>query len=234
MNLLILGRGKTGSLVAEVARERGHSVEVLCSEDNPGGKALTADRLRGVDVVLDFTTPQAVIPNIIACAAAGATMVVGTTGWHKQMAQVQELVERSGIGFLWASNFSVGVNIFFEIARAAAAALRQGYIGRITERHHAQKKDVPSGTAVVLQKILNETGDADVQIDSVREGDTVGMHVMFFDSPNDSMMLVHDAKSRRGFAEGAVRAAEWLAGKKGFYEFREVLQSPPPAPASIQ
>ena len=234
MNLLILGRGKTGSLVAEVARERGHSVEVLCSEDNPGGKALTADRLRGVDVVLDFTTPQAVIPNIIACAAAGATMVVGTTGWHKQMAQVQELVERSGIGFLWASNFSVGVNIFFEIARAAAAALRHGYLGRITERHHAQKKDVPSGTAVVLQKILNETGDADVQIDSVREGDTVGMHVMFFDSPNDSMMLVHDAKSRRGFAEGAVRAAEWLAGKKGFFEFKDVLKSEPPAPASIQ
>ena len=91
MNLLILGRGKTGSLVAEVARERGHQVEVLGSEDNPGGKALVAERLQGVDVVLDFTTPQAVIPNIIACAAAGATMVVGTTGWHKQMAQVQEL-----------------------------------------------------------------------------------------------------------------------------------------------
>ncbi len=232
MNLLILGHGKTGSLVAEVARERGHQVEALGSAENPGGKALTAERLKGVDAVLDFTTPQAVIPNVIACAAAGATMVVGTTGWYKQLSQVRELVERSGMGFLWASNFSVGVNVFFEIARAAAAALRQGYLARITERHYAQKKDVPSGTAIVLQKILNEGGDADVQIDSVREGDTVGMHVMFFDSPNDSMMLVHDAKSRRGFAEGAVRAAEWLAGKKGFYEFKDVLQAPPSASSS--
>ncbi len=222
MNLLLLGRGKTGALVAEVALERGHSVHSLGSADNPGGAALTPERLRDFDLVADFTTPNAVIPNILACAMAGKSMVVGTTGWTKEVGRVRELVETTGIGFLHASNFSIGVNLFFDIVRTAGAALRYGYVGKITERHHVHKKDAPSGTAVVLQKLVRETGGQEIEIASVREGDTVGMHVVFFDSPNDSMMLVHDAKSRRGFAEGAVRAAEWLLGKKGFFDFKDV------------
>ena len=130
-------------------------------------------------------------------------------------------MERSGSGFLYASNFSVGVNIFFEIASAAAAALQQGYAARIVERHHAQKKDAPSGTAASIKQRL---GSGDVEITSIREGEAVGQHVIMLDSPNDTMMLVHDAKSRRGFAEGAVLAAEWLQGKKGFFEFKDVLK----------
>ncbi|HXE91000.1 MAG TPA: dihydrodipicolinate reductase C-terminal domain-containing protein [Terriglobales bacterium] len=224
MNLLVLGRGKTGSLVAEVARERGHQVRSLGAAENEAGRALTREGLEGVDVVLDFTTPRAVLANIEACAAAGASMVVGTTGWYDDLPRVRELVERSGVGFLYAANFSVGVNVFFEIARAAAAALRQGYRGGIVERHHAQKKDKPSGTAVKLQKILEDASGAQVEVTSVREGDTVGTHVLLLDSGGDTMMLIHDAKSRRTFAEGAVRAAEWLQGKKGFYEFKQVLE----------
>ena len=221
MNLLVLGRGKTGSLVAEVATARGHKVRVLGGEENAGAAALTNDLLRDFDCVIDFTTPAAVIPNIIACTQASTNMVVGTTGWYDKLLKVKELVEHSGAGFLYASNFSVGMNIFFNIAAEAGAALEQGYSARIVERHHAQKKDSPSGTAVTIRQKL---GSEDVEITSIREGDAAGQHVIMLDSPNDTMMLVHDAKSRRGFAEGAVMAAEWLQGKNGFFEFKDALK----------
>ena len=149
MILLILGRGKTGSLVAEVARQRGHEVRVLGSAENRKAAGLTPATLRDVAVVIDFTTPQAVLENVAACTHARKNMVVGTTGWYEKLPKIRELVTRSGIGLLYASNFSVGVNVFFEVARAAAAALQHGYNGEIMERHHAQKKDAPSGTAVV-------------------------------------------------------------------------------------
>jgi len=222
MHLLVLGKGKTGLLVAEVARERGHQVRVLASSDNPGGSALTGENFHRVDVVIDFTTPKAVVENIAACARAGATMVVGTTGWYAELPRIRELVEKSGIGFLYASNFSVGVNVFFDVAQASAAALQQGYSGAIEERHHAHKKDKPSGTAAVLQRILKEKSGAELEITSVREGDVVGTHIVTLRSPGDTITLTHEAHSRRGFAEGAVRAAEWLAGKKGFFDFKDV------------
>jgi len=221
MNLLVLGRGKTGSLVAEVAASRGHKLRVLGGEENVGASALTKDFLREFDCVIDFTTPTAAIPNIIACTQASANMVVGTTGWYDKLPKIKELVEHSNSGFLYASNFSVGMNIFFDIAGMAAEAIKQGYTARIVERHHAQKKDAPSGTAVTIRQKL---GSEDIEITSIREGDAAGQHVIMLDSPNDTMMLVHDAKSRRGFAEGAVIAAEWLQGRKGFFEFEDALR----------
>jgi 4-hydroxy-tetrahydrodipicolinate reductase len=115
------------------------------------------------------------------------------------------------------------VNIFFAIAAAAATGIVQGYVPKIVERHHAQKKDAPSGTAVSIQRIVEDIAKVQPEITSVREGDTIGSHVLLLDSPNDTMMLVHDAKNRRGFADGAVRAAEWLKGKTGFYEFRKIF-----------
>ena len=222
MNLLILGRGKTGSLVAQVARERGHEVAVLCAADNPRASALSAERLREVDVVIDFTTPQAVVENIEACVRAGKNMVVGATGWYGELGKVRQMVEKSGTGFLYAANFSVGINLFFEVARTAAAALQHHYLGQIFERHHAQKKDAPSGTAVTLQKIIEDAAGTELEIISFREGDVVGMHEVVLHSPSDTIYICHDAKSRRGFAEGAVRAAEWLAGEKGFFDFKDV------------
>jgi 4-hydroxy-tetrahydrodipicolinate reductase len=222
MNLLVLGKGKTGSLVAQVARERGHQFRALTSGDNPDGTALLGENLKSVDVVVDFTTPRAVVENIAACARAGATMVVGTTGWYGELPSIRELVEKSGIGFIYASNFSVGVNVFFDVAQAAAAALGQGYSGAIEERHHAQKKDKPSGTAAVLQQILKEKSGVELEITSVREGDIVGTHIITLHSSGDTITLAHEAHSRRGFAEGAVRAAEWLAGRKGFFDFKDV------------
>jgi len=163
-----------------------------------------------------------VVENIAACARTRASMVVGTTGWYGELPRIREMVEKSGIGFVYASNFSVGVNVFFDIAQAAAAALAQGYSGAIEERHHAQKKDTPSGTAAVLQKILKEKSGIELEITSVREGDIVGAHIITLNSSADTLTLAHEAHSRRGFAEGAVRAAEWLADKKGFFDFRDV------------
>jgi 4-hydroxy-tetrahydrodipicolinate reductase len=222
MRLLLLGRGKTGSLVAEVARQRGHEVRVLGSADNLHGSALIAEKLVETDVVLDFTTPQAVMENIEACARAGKNIVVGATGWYGELPYVKNLVEKSGIGLLYGGNFSIGVNLFFEIARTAAAALEHQYLGQIFERHHVHKKDAPSGTAVIIRNVVKEACGKELEVISFREGDVVGMHELVLDSAADTIYLCHDAKSRRGFAEGAVCAAEWLGSRKGFFDFKEI------------
>ena len=224
MNLLVLGRGKTGSLVAEVARSRRHHVRVLFAAENAGASALTPDSLAATDVVIDFTAPAAVVANVEACIHAKKNLVVGTTGWYEQVPRLREMVLSAETGFLYGSNFSIGVNLFFEIVATAGAALKYDYSGQIFERHHAQKKDAPSGTAVTIQQIVRQSGgrEKELEIVSFREGDAVGMHELVFNSPDDRIYLCHDAKSRRGYAEGAVRAAEWLAAKKGFFEFRNV------------
>ncbi|HYM77830.1 MAG TPA: 4-hydroxy-tetrahydrodipicolinate reductase [Candidatus Dormibacteraeota bacterium] len=223
MRLLILGRGKTGSLVAEVAAEHKHHVRVTGAKENPACAALTKENLHDIDAVIDFTTPHTVGPHIEACVKAGKNMVVGTTGWYKDIDHVRALVERHQTGFLYAANFSVGVNLFFDIARTAAAALRHDYSGQIFERHHVHKKDAPSGTAIAIQQVIREAGGHDpLEITSFREGEVVGFHEVVLESGADRIYLSHDAKSRRGFAEGAIRAAEWLAGKKGFYDFKDV------------
>lgn len=224
MNLLILGRGKTGSVVAEVARERRHHVRTLDVDENANACALTPAFLAPFDVAIDFTTPSAVIANAEACIRAGTNIVIGTTGWYDQLPRLREMVVSAKTGFLYGSNFSIGVNLFFEIAATAGVALKYDYSGQIFERHHVTKKDAPSGTAITIQKIVREAGgkEKEVEIVSFREGDVVGMHEVVFNSSGDRIYLCHDAKSRRGFAEGAVRAAEWLAGKTGFYEFRNV------------
>lgn len=224
MNLLVLGKGKTGSLVIEIAQERGHSVRAHDEFDNVHASMLTPERLKDIDVVVDFTTPATVVENVTACVKAGTNIVVGTTGWYDQLPQLRELVEKNGTGFLWGANFSLGVNLFFEIAKTAAAALRQGYTGHITEAHHVAKKDAPSGTAIRLADVVEQSGGPRLEITSIREGDVFGMHMLTLDSAVDTIVLKHDAKSRRGLAEGAVRAAEWLKGKRGFYDFKDIFR----------
>jgi 4-hydroxy-tetrahydrodipicolinate reductase len=224
MNILVLGRGKTGSLVAEAARQPGHDIRVVSAAENEGGAALTPEKLRGIDVVIDFTTPACVVSNIEACVRCGKNMVVGTTGWHGELDRIRQLVESQGTGLVYAANFSVGVNLFFDVARAAAAALRHQYSAQIFERHDAHKKDAPSGTAIAIQRVIQDaSGQGEhLEITSFREGDVVGMHEVVLDSLTDKIYLCHDAKSRQGFADGAVRAAEWIAGKKGFVDFKDV------------
>jgi 4-hydroxy-tetrahydrodipicolinate reductase len=227
MNILVLGRGKTGSLVEEVARQRGHRVNVLGGSENPKASGLTAEALAPINMVVDFTAPAAVLGNIEACVRAKKSIVVGTTGWYGELPRIRQMVEDPGcgIGLLYGANFSVGVNLFFEVARSAAAALQHQYFGQIFERHHAQKKDAPSGTAIALQRIVQDSAGTELEITSFREGDVVGMHELVLDSPADTIYLCHTAKSRHGFAEGAVRAAEWLVGKKGIFDFKDVWRT---------
>jgi 4-hydroxy-tetrahydrodipicolinate reductase len=224
MNILILGRGKTGSLVAEVARQRRHNIQVVGASENAGTAALTPDKLRAIDVVIDFTAPSCVLSHIEACVQANKNMVVGTTGWQRELDRIRKLIEQQGTGLIYAANFSIGVNLFLEVARASAAALQHDYTGQIFERHHAHKKDAPSGTAITIQHVMREASGKNelLEITSFREGDVVGMHEVVLESPADRIYLCHDAKSRQGFADGAVRAAEWIAGKKGFYDFKDV------------
>lgn len=224
MNLLLLGRGKTGALVAQVAQERKHHVRVVGAKENAACAALTPDRLRGIDTVIDFTVPHSVVAHIEACVTAGRNMVVGTTGWHHELDRIRKLVEEHGTGLVYAANFSIGVNLFFDAARSAAAALRHNYSGQIFERHHVHKKDAPSGTAIAIQRIMREAGkkNEEVEITSFREGEVVGMHEVVLESDADRIYLCHDAKNRRGFAEGSVLAAEWLTGKKGLYDFKDI------------
>jgi len=224
MNMLLLGRGKTGSQVAEVARERKHHVTVVGAAENKECAALTPDKLHYIQVIIDFTTPDCAAANIEACVRAGKNMVIGTTGWYDELDRIRELVKAHDVGLVYAANFSIGVNLFFDVARAAAAALQHDYTGQIFERHRADKKDAPSGTAIAIQRVIRAASGfrEDLEIISFREGDVVGMHEVVFESKNDSIYVCHDATSRRGFAEGAVRAAEWLVGRKGFFDFKDV------------
>ncbi len=219
----MLGPGKTGSLVAEVARERGHQVRIIDADVNHDAAWLMPENLRDVDVVIDFTTPHAVLKNIAACVSAKRAMVVGTTGWYGEMEQVRSAVEQAGTGFVFGANFSYGVNLFFQIMKAAAPALTHGYSGHITEIHHIHKKDAPSGTAAAMQHILEQTAGMRLEITSEREGEVTGTHTLELNAAGDRIILTHEAKSRRTFAEGAVLAAEWIVGKTGFYDFRDVF-----------
>ena len=223
LKLLVLGRGKTGSLVAEVARERGHQVQSIASSDNRDAAWLTHENLLDFDVVIDFTTPHAVLANIDACLRERKAMVVGTTSWYGELDRVREAVEQAGTGFVFGANFSYGVNLFFQIVQAAAPALAHNYHGHITERHHIHKKDAPSGTAAALQRLLERASGESVQITSEREGDITGTHTLELVSSGDRIVLTHEAKSRRAFAEGAVLAAEWIAGQAGFYDFKDIF-----------
>ena len=222
MLFLVLGRGKTGGLVAEAAAEHGHSVRVVGEEENRNASALTPVFLASFDAVIDFTTPEAVIPNLRACLANGARVVVGTTGWYDRLGDMRDLAKRKGAALVYGTNFSIGVQALLRMAREMALTLPH-YEFSITETHHASKKDAPSGTALSIKQVLESVkpGIA-VEIKSKREGDAAGIHVVEARSADDRIELKHEALSRRSFAEGAIRAAEWIAGKTGVWEFGEV------------
>jgi 4-hydroxy-tetrahydrodipicolinate reductase len=224
MRVLVLGMGKTGKLVAEVAAERGHSVHVLDAKENANASALTPPFVAGFDVVIDFTTPQAAVQNMRACLATGAKMVIGTTGWYDKLPDMRGLAERKQAGLLYGTNFSVGVQVMLQIAATMGKALKSaGYEYSIEETHHASKLDSPSGTALSLARVVeNASGLPRVQIDAKREGDVMGVHTLEARSVSDRLVVTHEAFSRRGFAEGAVRAAEWLSSRTGCYDFQDV------------
>ncbi len=222
MLFLVLGKGKTGSLVAEVARERGHGVRVMDVAENSHAAALTAPNLAGVDVVIDFTNAQAAPENMRAVLALGGRIVVGTTGWYAQLDEMRALAAKRNGGLLYGSNFSIGVQKLFKLTAELAAL--EGYRFSIEETHHTSKLDSPSGTALTLKQIVESVKPgADVPVTAHRVGDAKGEHIVRAESEYDVLELRHDAYSRRGFALGAVRGAEWLAGKSGAWDFREIF-----------
>ena len=226
MRVLVLGHGKTGKLVAEIAAERGHSVHVLDAKENREASALTPPFVVGFDAIIDFTTPEGAIQNMRACLACGAKMVVGTTGWYDKLADMRSLAERKEAGLLYGTNFSIGVQVMLEMANQMGASLKgHGYTFTIDETHHVSKLDAPSGTAIsVRQAVEAGAGLTGLQITSHREGDENGLHVLVATSAVDRITLQHESFSRRGFAEGAVRAAEWLSTRKGCYDLRDVYR----------
>src|ERR1017187_32646 len=227
MRILVLGQGKTGKLVAEVAAERGHGVNVLDELENTGATALTPPFVAGFGVGIDFITPEEEVPNMRACLATSAKMVVGTTGWYASLADMRGLAERKQAGLLYGTNFSIGVQVMLKLAEQMGASLTAaGYKFSIVETHHVSKLDKPSGTAISIAEMVERGAGKkiEVPIESVREGDAKGTHVLQAVSDADRVILTHEAFSRRGFAEGAVRAAEWLATRTGCYDFRDVWE----------
>jgi 4-hydroxy-tetrahydrodipicolinate reductase len=227
MRILVLGVGKTGKLVAEVAAQHGHSVHVLDATENRDGAGLTAPFVAGFDVIIDFTTPEAVLTNMRACLATGAKMVIGTTGWYDKLADMKALAERRGASLLYGTNFSLGVQKLLDLAKTMASSLKDsGYRFSVAETHHASKLDSPSGTAITLSKAVQSGlgSDQEIPIHATRTGDVAGVHSVIATGPDDSITLTHESSSRRPFAEGAVRAAEWLvSAKPGVYDVRDVF-----------
>jgi len=227
MNLALIGYGKMGRMVEQVAATRGHRV-VFCAdlEDNEDGQALTRENLGEAEVAIEFSVPGAVARNVERLTALGINVVVGTTGWMKDLERVRKMVGERGTGLVYSSNFSIGVNIFFRLMEAAAETFRDysAYDPWIYEIHHRAKVDAPSGTALKLKQILEKAyGRNDISVASSRAGAIPGIHTVGFDSEADTLTFTHTARSRQGFAVGALHAAEWVRGKKGFYEFSEVL-----------
>ena len=221
MLILVLGKGKTGSLVAEIARQRGHGVRTLDIAENEHASALTAPSLASVDVVIDFTAPEAALENMRAVLALGGRVVVGTTGWYAHLDEMRAKAQKRG-ALLYGTNFSIGVQRLFRLT--ADLARLEGYRFSIDETHHVTKLDAPSGTALTLKEIiLAEQPGIDVPIESHRIADAKGEHIVKAVSDVDEIEIRHDAFSRRGFALGAVRGAEWLAGKSGAWDFREIF-----------
>jgi len=225
--LAIIGYGKMGKLIERLAPEYGFEVRAKFSGgDNPGGHGLSHETLRGIDVAVEFTTPVAAPVNIRRLAALGINSVVGTTGWFEQLSVAREAVVHAKTGLVWAANFSVGVNLFMQTVAHAAAlfAKHAEYEAWGWEIHHSAKKDAPSGTLKKLAEEIHAAGyTRPVSLSSNRAGAIPGTHEIGFDSGADTITLRHTARSRDGFARGTLQAARWVVGKKGFYEFKEIL-----------
>lgn len=236
MNIALIGYGKMGKAIETIAMENGHQVLLKIDIDNTG--EFTAENLKRCDVAIEFTTPDNAVNNILKCFEAGVPVVSGTTGWLARLEEVIKVCREKNGTFLSASNFSIGVNIFFEINKYAASLLEshQEYNVSIEETHHTQKKDAPSGTAItlaeqILQRVRNKSrwvngegsNTGDLEIISKRIDPAAGLHKVRYSSSIDDIEIIHTAHNRQGFAKGAILAAEFIKGKKGIFTMKEVL-----------
>jgi 4-hydroxy-tetrahydrodipicolinate reductase len=226
MKLALIGQGAMGQLVATEARKAGDEIGLtLTSRDATRDVVELGEALRGHDVAIDFSGSDGVLRNIEACALAGVPLVEGATGWQDQVGEAKRLVTALDGALVYGANFSIGVNLFYRIASNAASlfASVKGYAPFIEEAHHSRKRDAPSGTALRLQALLNEHLSGEIPVASTRAGYIPGTHRVGFDSVPDQITLTHEARSREGFASGALLAARWIVGRKGVYEFSEVI-----------
>lgn len=226
MKLAFFGAGAMGRAAQERARTDGHAVGVVFRSADAGlDAAALAARLSGHDAALDFSVASGVPTHVAACVRAGVPLVVGTTGWQDREQAVREQVETGGGALLYGANFSVGVNLFFRLVYRAGELFgsQAGFDAFIEEAHHRRKRDAPSGTALILARGLRERLHRDIAVASTRAGDIPGIHRVGFDGGADQIMLTHTARSRDGFASGALLAARWLPGRKGAFAFDTVL-----------
>ena len=238
MKIAISGYGKMGKAIEEIAIQRGHEISARITSDREGGDELTNLNNKSTDLVIDFSTPKTVMQNVRMCFEKNIPVVVGTTGWYEHIAELEREVKEHNYAFLYASNFSIGVNLFFELNKFLAKTMEpySNYTAELDETHHIQKLDAPSGTAITLADdlITSNTRYKNWQTDEVeqsnellvrshRENEVPGTHVIKYESDIDIIEIKHEAKSRKGFAFGAILAAEWLRGKSGFFTISDVL-----------
>ena len=221
MKIALIGHGAMGKLIERLAVEKGHEIGMVIDEKNNHDLARA---IAGCDAAIDFTTADAVRTNVEACVSAGVPLVEGTTGWNGERELVEKIVANGRGAFVFGANFSIGVNVFYRVAEYAAELFAKfpEYEAFIEEEHHSRKKDAPSGTALKLKELVSKHVDIG-DIPATRAGNIPGTHRVGFDGPADQVLLQHAARSREGFALGAILAAEWIVGKTGFYEFGDIM-----------
>lgn len=224
MKIALIGYGKMGHMIESIAKERGHKIVSIIDQYNLDEFESIA--FASADIAIEFTTPQTAASNILRAWTAGVPVVCGTTGWNVDaIRQEAENKKADGVGLMWSSNYSIGVNILFAINKQLAKFMEAypNYTPHMTEVHHIHKLDAPSGTAKTLQEDIGDSKLAIKDIESIREGEIAGIHTVTWDSEIDTISISHSAKSRKGFALGAVIAAEWMKGKTGWHDFNEVI-----------
>jgi len=236
MKIALIGYGKMGHEIENVAVSRNHQIVLIIDKDNQAD--LTAENLTKADVAIEFSTPSTVFKNIKTCLEAGVPIVAGTTGWYDKLEEAKQLTLKTNCALFHTSNYSLGVNLFFRINKVLSNYINKvkGYAPSIVETHHTQKLDAPSGTAITLAQLVSDSIDElngwtllpdrdskKIPIESVREGTVPGTHTITFESEQDEIILTHRAKSRKGFAIGAVLAAEFIFDKNGFYNMNDLL-----------
>ena len=226
MKIGLIGNGKMGKLIASLAAGRGCEIVLSIDESDADLSAKElAEKLKGVDAAIDFSTAEAVKRNVEACVLAEVPLVEGTTGWNAERETIKKIVMEKNGAFVFGANFSIGVNLFYKITNYASELISkfEDYEAFIEEQHHSRKKDAPSGTALKLKEIVAKNIEKDFSVSATRAGNIPGTHRVGFDGAADQILLEHTARSREGFASGALLAAEWIVGKKGFWEFTEVI-----------
>ena len=236
MNIALIGYGRMGHVIEEIALKRGHAIKLTVDIENKND--LNGENLKGIDAAIEFSSPDTALSNISTCLRMKVPVVSGTTGWLKDYDQAAEICRKNGTSFIHSSNFSIGVNLLFRLNAELAAQMRRysDYSASIEEIHHTKKLDAPSGTAITLAEGIkkqhpayngwcfeNDRSDNLVPIRSVREGTVPGTHIVTWDSTIDTISLKHEAKSRKGFALGAVIAAEYISSRKGIFTMNDVL-----------